>query len=354
MLGLEDRGHHVMLLTLSEEGDLNGSLRARSIPVRCAGMRSRFDLAGWHRATNISRSLGPSLIVSWSVSAQVVGQFVASRLRIPHVTVEHAGAGLGLRAHQRALLRRVAPLVDGVVAVSETQVPLLLSLGFDAADIRVIPNGVAPEEMRSNRAPRATRAELGLEEGHFVALLAANLRPEKNAPRFVRAVARAAKTEPRIRGLLAGSGADLPAVIDEVRRAGGAVQALGRRDDVPALLVAADVVCLSSAFEAMPLVLVEAMAVGKPIIATRVGGVVDLVSDGLTGVLVAPTDEAGFTSALLELARDPGRAHALGRAGLKVFLDRFTVDRMVQAYEEFFADVLGDRRRADRASCARG
>jgi glycosyltransferase involved in cell wall biosynthesis len=85
-----------------------------------------------------------------------------------------------------------------------------------------------------------------------------------------------------------------------------------------------------------------------------VGGVVDLVSDGLTGVLVAPTDEAAFTSALVELARDPGRAHALGRAGLRVFLERFTVDRMVEAYEEFFADVLGDRRRADGPMFSRG
>jgi glycosyltransferase involved in cell wall biosynthesis len=343
MLGLHERGHRVMLLTLAEEAHLNGSFEGKAIAVGCADMHSRFDFAGWYRAARIARALDPDLVVSWSVSAQVVGQLLASRQGCPHVTVEHAGAGIGLRAHQRTLLRRVASLVDGVVAVSETQVPLLLALGFDASDIRVIPNGIAPDEVQPKRAPSATRADLGLDDGAFVALLAANLRPEKHAVRFVRAVARAAQIEPRVRGIVAGAGAELGAVVAEVQRSHGTVQALGRRDDVPALLAAADVVCLSSAFEAMPVVLVEAMAAGKPIIATRVGGVVDLVSDGLSGVLVPPADEGAFAAAVVDLARDPGRARALGRAAHKVFLERFTLDRMVEAYEELFVDVLAGR-----------
>ncbi len=139
--------------------------------------------------------------------------------------------------------------------------------------------------------------------------------PEKQVPLFVRAVARAAADEPRIRGLVAGTGVEQRTVEREAAQTNGAVRLLGRRDDVPALLAASDVVCLSSSVEAAPLVLVEAMAAGRPVLATRVGGVADLVGDGVNGMLVPPGDESAYASALVSLARDPERARRLGADG---------------------------------------
>ena len=174
--------------------------------------------------------------------------------------------------------------------------------------------------------------------GDFVALLAAALRPEKQVSVFVRAVAHAAADEPRIRGLIAGSGAEQTAVEQEVARANGAVRLLGRRNDVPALLEAADVVCLSSAVEAAPLVLVEAMAAGRPVVATRVGGVAELVGDD--ALLVPPGDVDAFSAALVSLARDPARARRLGELGRRRFRERFTLDRMAAAYDSLLDEVL--------------
>src|SRR5690349_7908710 len=89
ILALRERGSDVALLTVAHEGDLAAELRARGVRVECARLGSRADPAGWRRALRTARSLGPQLVVSRSVSAQVVGHVVARRLGIPHVTVEH-------------------------------------------------------------------------------------------------------------------------------------------------------------------------------------------------------------------------------------------------------------------------
>jgi glycosyltransferase involved in cell wall biosynthesis len=337
MLALRERGDEVALLTVAREGDLAAELRARGVPVQCARLRFRADPVGWRRALRAARSFDPQLVVSRSVSAEVVGHVVSRRLRVPHVTVEHAGPGLPLRPYQRALVRLVARSVSRAVAVSSAQIPTLRSLGFAESRIRVIPNGVALNGMNVS-----AREELGLARDDFVAVLAAALRPEKQVPLFVRAVARAAADEPRIRGLVAGEGSEQTAVEREVERTNGAVRLLGRREDVPALLEAADVVCLSSAAEAAPLVLVEAMAAGRPVLATRVGGVAELVGDD--GLLVPPGDEGAFSSALVSLARDPALARRLGEMGRTRFRERFTLDRMAAAYDELFDEVLEEAR----------
>ena len=333
--GLRGLGHAVALLTLAREGDLAGELRASGVRVECAQLRFRTDLGGWRRGVRIARSFEPQVVVSRSVSAQVVGHVLARRLGVPHVTVEHGGPGLRLRGYQRFLVRPVARSAGRVVAVSPAQIPALRSLGYAESRIRVIPNGVAV-----NGVHASSREDLGLESTDFVAVLAAALRPEKQVPLFVRAVARAAADEPRIRGLVAGTGVEQPAVEREAAQTNGAVRLLGRRDDVPALLAASDVVCLSSSVEAAPLVLVEAMAAGRPVLATRVGGVVDLVGDGVNGVLVPPGDESAYASALVALARDPERVRRLGRTGHATFRERFTLERMVAAYDELFDEVL--------------
>jgi glycosyltransferase involved in cell wall biosynthesis len=340
MLGLRERGDDVMLLTLAHEGEHAEELRAHGVPVWCARMRGRGDIAGWQRASKAARAASPDIVVSRSVSAHVVGQFLAWRAGAPHVLVDHGGAGLSLRPHQQVLMRGVARYADRAVAVSETQIPALRRLGVDPAAIRVIPNGISPEDSRPSRPAAETRAELGLDDGDFVALLVGSLRPEKRVPAFVRAVARASQEDTRIKGLVAGSGSELVRVEEEAARANGAVQLLGRREDVPALLAAADVVCLSSTTEALPLALLEAMAAGRAIVATRVGGIVDVVEDGTSGLLVPLGDEDAFASALVELARDRPRAGAMGAAGRRIVLERFTLDRMISSYQALFDELL--------------
>ncbi len=201
----------------------------------------------------------------------------------------------------------------------------------------MIENGV-PEPV-ATRAALDVRSDLGLRETDFVALLAARLRPEKRAGAFVDAVVAANKRDPRIRGLLAGGGPEFDLVRARAS-VSDAVAVLGDRADVADLMAASDVVCLTSSAEALPMVVLEAMALGKPVIATDVGGVSDVVLAGETGVLTAVDQGDDLVRALCELANSPEVAAAMGEAGRRRYRERYSAGLMAENYAAMLRQIL--------------
>lgn len=299
-------------------------------------MLSRNDVLGIARAYRLWK-VRPDVVFSSSVDAQVLGQAVAAKARARHVTAEHGGAGIPRSLHRRLLVRFLAPHVDRAVAVSASQTPELIRLGFAADRIVVIPNGIPVPDV--SRPPASVREQLGLADDEIVALFAATLRPEKNAGRFVDAVLRAHRREPRLRAVIAGAGPELESVRARAAAAPDVVHVLGERRDVPDLVAAADLVCLTSTFEGLPITVLEAMALGRPVLATRVGGLADAVEDGRTGRLVPPGDVEAFADALVSLAGAPEERAAMGEAARRDYEARYTLERMVDAY----AAVLVER-----------
>jgi glycosyltransferase involved in cell wall biosynthesis len=159
---------------------------------------------------------------------------------------------------------------------------------------------------------------------------------------FLDAVAKAHANDDRVRGIVAGGGPELPRLRIQAQALGGAVRLIGERSDVPALMASADAVCLSSDVEAVPVTLLEAMAAGKPVIATAVGGVPELVTPSETGWLVPPRDSDLFAEAILELASNPERGRALGRNGRSRFEREYTVELMVQRYAALLSEADQD------------
>jgi len=326
---LAARGIDVSVTVLKHEGRFADELRAAGVQVQSPGMRSRLDVRGARRALTATDPRTDAVITQ-TVNAQVLGHLAARRAHAPHVTIEHAGLGLGMTAHRRVLVRLIARRVDAAVAVSESQVPQLVSAGYRRDRIRVIPNGV-PVAVPS-RGAHDVRTMLGLAETDVIALLVASLRPEKRVSAFVDAVSEANRLDPRIRGVVAGGGAALEQLRRRAAAAGGVVMLLGERSDVPDLVAACDVVCLTSRTEGLPVTVLEAMSLGRAVVATAVGGIPGVVEQGRTGILVEPGDDGAFARALAAVASEPERLAAMGRAGSELYRSRYTVDHMADAY----------------------
>lgn len=343
---LHRHGFDVRVVTLDGRGIHFEELLSQGLPVACAGLRRRTDVAGLCRTARLA-GRSSSAVVTRGVSAHVVGHAIALRHRAAHVVTEHLGPDPeGLRSHrrhQRLLLTPVRPRATAVVAVDRTQTEHLVRDGYRRDAVRVIPNGVASDPAVRDR--RAVRAELGVDEHAFLAVLVAALRPEKRAMVFVEQVAAAHAAEPSILGIVVGDGPDGASVRLAAERSGGAVRAIGYRADALDLMQAADVVCLTSAVEASPMSVLEAMSVGRPVVATDVGGVRELVADSVTGVLTTPDRPGHIAEALVELAGNRARAADLGRAGRLRQQRCFSLDAMVRGYADLLVDVSRRPRR---------
>jgi len=122
---------------------------------------------------------------------------------------------------------------------------------------------------------------------------------------------------------------------------------MGHRDDVPAILSASDLFVLPSESEASPNVILEAMAAGLPVVASKVGGIPELVTDGVTGFLVPPSDPPALTHALLDLIDHPERAGAFGQAGRARIEREYSFDRTVRQFETLYQSGSAGSSNAD-------
>lgn len=335
--GLAERGFDVRLLTIAGRGRFFDEIEAAGVPCECAELKTRWDLRGINRVLK-HVTTAPDIVMTQETNAQVLGHVIASRTQAAHVTVDHTPPGLPRGLHRRALVGLIAKRVDYAIAVSRSQLPELARLGFDLRRVRVIYNGL-PAPLPTRRR-EDVRASLGIESGDFLALVLAALRPQKRAWIFIEAVAAAHRHDNRIRGIVAGGGPDLYALRALAAESGSSVQMLGERVDVADLIVASDVVCLTSWTEATPMALIEAMALRRPVIASAVGGVSEIVVDGETGILVCAPDPVQFAAALQTLGADASGARDLGDAGRDRYEHLFTAQKMLDEYAQFLASIV--------------
>jgi glycosyltransferase involved in cell wall biosynthesis len=338
---LRDVGFAPAVLTLVEEGQYFNHLVEAEIEAHCARVRHRYDVLRLAEAATHASSRF-SVIITQTLIAQAVGHAIARLRRIPHITAEHQPPSLPRPVHERELLSVLAPRVTAVVGVAHAQLPDLIELGYSRSRIRIIPNGTPTVDPQG--AVGAVRRQLNFSKEDFIAILVATLRPQKRAEDFVDAVHRASVVEPRIKGLVVGTGPELPRIAERASRTGGVVQVIGERTDVLDLLAMADVACLSSYAEGLPMVVLEAMSVGKPMVMTDVPGIRETIEHETTGLLVRVGDVDEFAGALIRLARDRVLAHTMGANAKARHLQRFSVTRMVERYALLLESVAAAAR----------
>lgn len=223
--------------------------------------------------------------------------------------------------------------------------------GIDPGQVNVIYNGIDPAPFeRAARVLSFTSERKGgrEEEGSLLVGTVARMAPQKGLPHLLKAAALLAPQFPRMRFLLAGDGPDRPALRQLSRRLGLASRIAfpGYCDDLPRCLAAVDIFVLPSLAEGLSIMLVEAMAAGCAVVASAVGGVPEVITGGVDGLLVAPGDPGALAAAVTALARDPARRRAMGRAAAAKVRRCFTVERMLCQTGEVYERIM-ERAQAD-------
>jgi L-malate glycosyltransferase len=320
---LRDLGVRVVSFPAKTFGDLR---RARHV-VRFV-RKQRFDLLHAH-------------LVRSTILAGIAG--AASRTPVVatlHNTQRRSGVGPVLQAAERCVLRRVA---KRVIAVGwETARAQRHALGGRAID--VIPNAVAEAPVLSARERVETRRELGVPDGAPLLITVARLVPQKAIPDLLHAFAQLPTRDPAPQLRIVGRGRLEDHLAREIPRLGlgDRAQLVGLRGDVPRLLASSDLYVSSSHWEGLPVAILEAMAAGLPVVATRVGDAPRALGVD-SGVLVAPRDPEALARAISRLLADPIRLRELGTAGRTRARAEFGARAWAERHLALYAEVVGRR-----------
>lgn len=295
------------------------------------------------------RRVSPHIVHAHTYKACVLGAFAARAAGVPRVILSPHGhifepeAGIpgvpraGARLYAlRELTRAAQRCADRVLALSEEDLRGQLRYGLaPRSRYRVIQNGIAcPAEADVRPRPRVAG------RGPVIGSVG-RLTREKGHALLLEGIARLRPRCPTLRVRIVGGGPEEAALREQARRAGldDCVEWAGHRSDVMRQLAEMDVYVHPALYEGQGLAILEAMACGRPVIATAVGGVPAVVRDGETGVLVPPRDPAALAEAVERLWNDPARAERLAR-NARAFVEKaFPVEAMVKAYERLYRDL---------------
>lgn len=328
------------VVALTRGGHYAEVLEQEGVPVHVLGKRLQLDPIILWRLRGLLRELEPDLVQTWMFTGNSYGR-VAARVagKAPVIATERCvdrWKGQARLRVDRLLQRWTARIVANAEAVAE----FYRTVGIDPQKLHVIPNAAElPSSPPFEKASLA--AELGIDPTVPTIGFLGRLWPQKRVHDLIWAADILRISGWRLNLVIVGQGPRRPYLERFARNLDMTefVHFLGHRADAVRLLGALDVLVLPSSFEGMPNVLLEAMAASKPVIATRIPGVVEVVEDERTGLLVPPKRPYELARALARLLSDAGLAKSLGEAGRRRIQDHFGVDTMVARYAALYDEL---------------
>jgi len=356
--GLMARGWETLLVYGSIEPDeaevaIPADLATRSVPTMARPIHAVRDARAALEIGRIIRQFRPHIIHTHLSKAGLIGRAVAELTsRSPRVHTFHGTVFAGYfgdRANGAIILaeRLLARRTAAILALSGRQQEELIAARVgDPTRIHVVPLGLDLARFGPDQAPDRDEARraLGIESSEVVYAAIGRLVPIKRLGSLLTAFAEALPQVPSARLVLVGDGGERETLERQVTVLGiaGRTSFAGWSSDTPRWYAAADVICLTSEQEGTPLALIEAAAAARPVIATDVGGVADVVIDGVTGMVVPFGDDDAFARAMVGLGTDPGLRQRLGSAAPSRAIG-FAADRLTRDLDELYRGLMPGR-----------
>jgi L-malate glycosyltransferase len=343
---------------LRKWGPFVDELLQRQIPLieyRLATFRSVNALVQQARLARYVKRHGIDIVHAYSFYGNVFA-VPPGRLSAPVVIASIRDRGPYLTPMQRRVQRHVCRFADCILVNAEAVKQWLVDDGYDPAQIVVIPNGVDMRRFAGGDRGEIRRS-LGVPESARLVGVVSRLSRMKGIEDFLHAAATVAATDDDVRFVIVGEPSPIQNVeyLEELRTLaatlgiGSKVIFTGLRSDIPAILSTLDVSVMPSWNEALSNVLLESMAACTPVVATDVGGTSEAMADGVNGVLVPPSNPPVMAAAISRLLAAPTQARQLARNARKTIEDRFSLDRMVQATESLYDQLLSTKHRVAAA-----
>ncbi len=300
--------------------------------------------SSWVKAcARLVRTEDVAVMHSHEFDAIVHGACVAALTRVPLVATIHGKHYYWQKWRRRMAYRFISRIATVVTVSNDLKTFVSRMTGISQERIQVIYNGVRPLAKCRDEENKVLRQELQISEGTQVVAVIGNLYPVKGHRFLIDAMPTVLRQFPNTALLFAGRGELESELRKHVERLGLSknVHFLGLRQDIPRLLGVIDLLAMPSLSEGLSMAILEAMSVGKPVLATSVGGNSELVVHRQSGVLVPPEDSNALAEGLIQILSDPVAAQQMGKAGEQRVQQYFGLSAMVRKYETLYRRCVG-------------
>jgi len=346
LLGLprfdSDQYEHIVCSIMGRM-QMASQFREAGIEVRSLGLSRKTDIGVVLRLRAMLKEMRPDVLHTYLLHGNILGRLIGRLVGVPVIIGSERTIGQA-RKWGRLVTRLTNPLTDAVEVNSEIGGKAIeRDLGVPSEKIELVRSGLDLSVFSSANRRDELRSEFGVTADQHLIVYVGRLRTVKGVDYGIRAFASALEQLPNIRMVLAGEGDQRNFLSSLVFELGISeqVEFLGVRNDVPELLNAADSVLMPSLTEGFPRTAIEAMAAGKPVIATNVGGTPEAVIDGETGILVPARDSDALASAIVRLVGDSDLQARLGAAGRERAAQNYSVDKYVSRLDEMYRRYSG-------------
>ena len=336
-----EKYEHV-ICSLMDRMQMKKQFLETGIKVKSLGLNKKTDLAAALRLRSLIAELNPDILHTYLLHSNIIGRIVGRLLGVPIIISSERTIGQ-VGSLGRLATKLTNPLTDVVEVNSHTGAKFIKKdLGVPTDKIEIVLSGLEVSKYSSMAKRYETRSSLDITDRRHLVLYIGRLRRVKGLDQGLRAFALALNKHPTAHLAIAGEGEELTSLKTLVAnlKFSDNVTFLGVRNDLPQILSACDSVLIPSRYEGLPRVAIEAMAAGKPVIATKVGGNSEVIIHSETGILVDPKDIEKMGLALSKLIGNCALQNRLGRAGRKRANQHYSIEKYVSRLDSLYRKLF--------------